>query len=154
MISCNEIVGYLKPPICPQDIIPPIFLRQTMDTVGPALLLVIYNCLSTASFPNSLKCAMVTPYLKKRPFFNFVPISNLPFISKILENVVLTQVQSYLTVNLVHEMFQSGFKALHSTESALLRDSSYIFIETDSVKSMALVLVDLSAAFDLVDDDD
>ncbi len=51
-------------------------------------------------------------------------------------------------------MFQSGFKALHSTESALLRDSSYIFTETDSVKSMALVLVDLSAAFDLVDDDD
>ncbi len=63
----------------------------------------------------------------------------------------MTQLQSYLTANSVHEMFQSGFKALHSTESALLRVSSDIFIETDSGKSMALVLLDLSAAFDLVD---
>ncbi|KAI2656143.1 hypothetical protein H4Q32_012980 [Labeo rohita] len=44
------------------------------------------------------------------------------------------------------------FLALHSTESsALLRISSDIFTETDSGKSMALLLLDLSAVFDLVD---
>ncbi len=37
---------------------------------------------------------------------------------------------------------------LYSTESALLRVSSEIFTGTDSGKSMALVLLDLSAAFD------
>ncbi len=134
LISCNEIVGHLKPTICPQDIIPPLFLRQIMDTVGSGLLLVINKCLSTGSFPNSLKCAVVTPYLKKpnldpSSFSNFRPISNLPFISKILEKIVLTQLQSYLTANSVHEMFQSGFKALHSTESALLRVSSDILLK-------------------------
>lgn len=40
-------------------------------------------------------------------------------------------------------MFQSGLKALHSTETALLRVSSDIFTETDYGKSMALVLLDL-----------
>lgn len=44
-----------------------------------------------------------------------------------------------------------GFKALHSTESALSRVSSDIFTETDAVKSMALVLLNRSAAFDLFD---
>lgn len=154
--TCNEIVGHLKPTICPQDIIPPSFLRQIMDTVGPGLLLLINKCLSTGSFPNSLKVAVVTPYLKKTnldpsTLSNYRPISNLPFISKILERVVLIQLQSYLSANSLHETFQSGFKALHSTESALLRVSSDIFTETDSGKSMALVLLDLSSAFDLVD---
>ncbi len=65
-----------------------------MDTVGSGLLLIINKCLSTGSFPNSLKCAVVMPYLKKKQvpsyFSNFRPISNLPFISKIIEKVVLT----------------------------------------------------------------
>lgn len=47
-------------------------------------------------------------------------------------------------------MFQSGFKALHITQYwiSISRD---IFTETDSGKSMALVLLDLSSVFDLVD---
>jgi len=120
-----------------------------MATVGPGLLLLINKCLPTGSFPSSLKVAVVTLYLKKNnldpsELCNFRPISNLPFISKIIERVVLIQLQSYLSVNSLHEIFQSGFKALHSTESALLRVSSDIFTATDSRKSLALVLLDIS----------
>jgi len=68
---------------------------------------------------------------------NFRPISNLPLISKIIEKVALTQLQSYLAVNSLHETFQSVFKALHSTETALLEVSRNIFTETG--KSIALV---------------
>lgn len=78
--------------------------------------------------------------------FSLIFISNLP--SKILEKVVLTLLQTYLTLNSVHEKFQSGFRA---EQSGLLRVSSYIFTETDSGKSMPLVLLDLSSAFDLID---
>lgn len=78
-------------------------------------------------------------------------ISNLPFISKIKEKVVLAQLQSFLTDNSINEVFQSGFKALYSTELALLRVLSDIFLTTDSGKPMALVLLDLSAAFDSVE---
>ncbi len=42
LISWNEIVGHLKPTICPQDTIPPLFLRQIMET----LVLVCYWLLS------------------------------------------------------------------------------------------------------------
>ena len=51
----------------------------------------------------------------------------------------------------VLEVFQSGFKSLHSTESALLRVFNYIFLATDSGDRVILVLLDLTAAFDTVD---
>ncbi len=47
--------------------------------------------------------------------------SILPFISKVLEKIVFFQLQSFLAVNNLFEHFQSGFKAPHSTESALLK---------------------------------
>lgn len=68
-----------------------------------------------------------------------------------MEKVVLAQLQSFMLNNSINEVFQSGFKALHSTESALLRVLNDIYLTTDSGKQMALVLLDLSAAFDLVD---
>lgn len=65
--------------------------------------------------------------------------------------MVVNQLQSYLTINSISEKFQSGFKSCHSTESALLRVLNDIMLITDTGRSMALVLLDLSSAFDLVD---
>ncbi len=58
---------------------------------------------------------------------NYQPISKLPFLSKILEKVVLSQLASYLDMNAVINMFQSDFRSLHSTESALLKVFNDIF---------------------------
>ena len=50
-------------------------------------------------------------------------------------------------------MFQSGFRKNHSTETALLKvlDDSKSKVNLDSNKPLVLVLLDLSAAFDIVD---
>ncbi len=48
-------------------------------------------------------------------------------------------------------MCVSGFKSVHSTESALLRVLNDIYITTDSGDSVVLILLDLLAAFDTVD---
>ncbi len=82
---------------------------------------------------------------------NFRPISKLPFLSKVLEKVVVIQLQTFLRNNSVLEVFQSGFRALHSTESALLKVHNDILLTLDSGASAILVLLDLSAAFDTVD---
>lgn len=91
-----------------------------------------------------------SPYLKKTGLdsgvlANFRPISQLPFMSKILEKVVYAQLMSFLDDLL--EVFQSGFKTLHSTESALLRGFNNILLANDSGEHV-LVLLDLTAAFD------
>ncbi len=114
------------------------------------------KCLCTGSVPTAFKVATVTPILKKPSLDssvlnNFCPISVLPFISKILEKIVFDQLQSFLSCNGISEMFQSGFKSVHSTETALLRVLNDIFLSTDSGDSVVLVLLDLSAAFDTVD---
>lgn len=70
---------------------------------------------------------------------------------KILEKVVHYQLSQYLVENDISEQFQSGFKALHSAESALLKVSNYILLSTDSGKFVVLVLLDLPAVFDTVD---
>ncbi len=106
--------------------------------------------------PDCLKHASVTPLLKKQnidvsDLGNFRPISNLPFISKILERVVFTQLHSFLKFNSLYETFQSGFRKLHSTESALLKVTNDIMLATDNGSAVALVLLDLSSAFDMVD---
>ncbi len=73
------------------------------------------------------------------------------FMSKILEKVVLAQLQVYLRSNQIYEIFQSGFRKLHSTETALLKVYNDILMSTDAGNAVALVLLDLSSAFDLVD---
>lgn len=81
---------------------------------------------------------------------NFRPISKLPFMSKILEKVVYAQHMSFVDDHNVLEVFQSGFKTLHSTESALLRGFNDILLANDSGEHV-LVLLDLTAAFDSMD---
>ncbi len=61
------------------------------------------------------------------------------------------QLQPFLNHNCITEIFQSGFKSAHSTETALLRVLNDILLATDSGDSVILVLLDLSAAFDTVD---
>ena len=103
-----------------------------------------------------LKHAFVQPLLKKHNLDvncrkNYCPISKLPFISKILEKAILSQVLPFLNSANVLEPFQSGFKACHSTETALLKVSNDLLLMLDTDGTTILVLLDLSAALDTVD---
>uniref|UniRef100_A0A4W5LB64 Reverse transcriptase domain-containing protein n=1 Tax=Hucho hucho TaxID=62062 RepID=A0A4W5LB64_9TELE len=114
------------------------------------------NCsLASGVVPADLKMAAVTPILKKSGLDhlnmgNYRPISNLPFLSKVLERVVASQLRSHLDINGLFEPFQSGFRPAHSTETALLRVVNDILLSMDAGLINILMLLDLSAAFDTV----
>ena len=61
------------------------------------------------------------------------------------------QVNDHLNANGLVEIFQSAYKVGHSTESALLWVQNDILHSIDDGKSVLLLMLDLSAAFDTVD---
>ena len=76
-----------------------------------------------------MKSAIVTPIPKARNLKgpeaellkNYRPVTNLPFCSKVLERVVADQLTQHMSEYQLHDPFQSAYKKLHGTETALVR---------------------------------
>ena len=117
---------------------------------------IINLCFSSGIFPASFKAAAVKPILKT-PCLNseilkkFRLVSNIPFLSKLIEIVIARRLFAHLEDNGIMEKFQSAYKAKHSTETALLRVYNDVMLCIDQGKGCILVLLYLSAAFDTVE---
>ena len=72
-------------------------------------------------------------------------------VSKIIEKVVAVRLNRYLEENNLTEPLQSAYKQYHSCETALVRVQNDILLSIDNQQCVALLLLDLSAAFDTVD---
>ena len=77
-------------------------------------------------------------------------MSNLPFVSKVLERAVAAQPQQYLNCNDLHASTQSAYGKCHNTETALIRVSNDLLRGLDRCQEAILLLLDLSAAFDTI----
>ena len=82
---------------------------------------------------------------------NYRPVSNLPFVSKIVEKVVASRLNTHMAQNSILEPSQSAYRKHHSTETALLRVQNDILQAIDMKKCVMLLLLDLSDAFDTID---
>ena len=143
---------------CFLDPIPTTLLKECLDCLLPRLEKIVNASLSTSTVPQSLKAASVTPLLKKTgldadEFPNYRPVSNLPFLSKLIEKCVLAQLDTHMKTNNLQEQHQSAYRTNHSTETALLKITNDLLCEMDKSKCSILIMLDQSAAFDTVNQD-
>jgi hypothetical protein len=141
---------------CLLDIIPTSLLKECFDILGPTITSLVNLSLSSGTFPTSFAHALVQPLLKKQSLApdelsNYRPISNLTFLSKVLERVVKKRLDSHLASNSLFVPFQSAYRKFNSTETALLTVHDHVIGSMDQGKVTALIMLDLSAAFDTID---
>jgi hypothetical protein len=152
----RKLILASPPTNSPGDPIPTSLLISCIDAICPIITDIVNLSLKSGSFPSACKIASVTPLLKKTnlepdDLKNYRPISNLSFLSKVIERVVSAQLTSHLTTNNLFNSNQSAYRKFHSTETALLSVQNDLLISMDNGLSSALLLLDLSAAFDTVD---
>ena len=151
-----KIINSASAKSCELDPFPTTLLYENLDILLPTITNIINTFLTTGIVPPDLKTAIVKPLLKKPSLDknllkNYRPISNLPFLSKILEKVVLHKLLSHLQENNLSNPFQSAYRAGCSTETVLLRIVNDILSALDNDNISVLLLLDLSAAFDTLD---
>ena len=108
-----------------------------LPTLLPTITKIITISLETGTVPHSMKKAIVSPLLKKLTLdkdvlknYRYRPVSNLPFISKILEKIVSSRLLDHIESNNLGEPLQSAYKRHHGTETALLKIQSNLLLAT------------------------
>ena len=138
------------------DPIPSKLLVECLDYILPSLTDPFKSSLASGIFPQCFKSALVTPILKKRcldhnDLNNYRPVSNLCFIAKILEKLVLFQVSSYLNSHNLYNACQSAYRPGHSTEIALPKVVNDLFLSLRKGNISVLALLDFFSAYDTID---
>ena len=145
---------------CDLDPLPTALLKLCLPELSATLLSIINHSLDIGVVPSHFKNARVTPVRKSRAtssddVSNYRPISQLPFISKVLERVVSNRIRPHLEEYHLFDKYQSAYREAHSTETALLRLRVHHDITSalDKGSTVAVVMLDQSAAFDVIDHD-
>ena len=106
------------------DIVSARLLRECFDLICDCLALIFNRSIETSIFPDEWKSARITPLYKKfgnrRDPSNYSPISIIPVVAKVFEQIVYDQLYRYLTENKLLCCYQSAFRILHSTVTALI----------------------------------
>ena len=119
--SCSGTASETRSQLDPA---PTSVLKHSIEALAPAITSIVNAFLLSGVFPSSLKKGVIHPSIKKlsldrEAYPSYRPITNVAFLSKILERVAATQTLNYLIPNGLLAKFQSAYRCFHSTETLL-----------------------------------
>ena len=149
------IIKQMKTKSCELDDIPTNILKQMLPWVIKLITKIVNMSLEEGVFCTNWKLAVVRLLLKKIGLelikSNYRPVSNLPFISKVVERCMLLQLSRHCDDFNLQPDYQSAYRENYSCETAVLRISHNILWAFEKQSITSLVAIDLSAAFNTVD---
>ena len=164
MTSCHDLKGWRQQRLISNaacksselDPVPTWVIQKFAVELSPFIAVLFNASMSGGYFPASQKIASITPILKKPSLDpldlgNYRPISNLTFLSKLLERAAYEQIVGYMECHHLLPPLQSAYQKHRSTETATIKVMSDIYRAADAGLVTLLGLLDLSAAFDTVD---
>ena len=141
----------------PEDPVPSLLLSSNIETFAPFWLEIVNLSLAVGSMSN-LKSAVLSPLIKELGslvdtdnYKNYRPVSNLVFVSKLIERVVQKRLEQHMISNRLHSDKNYAYRSKHATEHLLLKVVNDLYLSFDKNIPSVVVLLDLSAAFDTVD---
>ena len=157
-INCMErrkIILGSKPTTCWTDPIPSAFMKENLDMLLPVLLRIINHSITMGSFNKLWKLSTIVPLQKKKvgsdkSLANYRLVNNLLFLSKIVEKVILNQLQSHINEHLLLSSRLCAYRPGYSMELAILKITNDVLHGMDLQCVTPLVAIDLSAAFNTV----
>ena len=129
-------------------------VKLAADLIDRPLHHIITLSIMQNKFPRSWKYSKVIPLHKKECKLerqNYRPVAILSPLSKILEKIVYEQLYEYLTKNKIFDPNLHGYRQHRSTQTALMVMYDRWVKAAAAGQVSGAVLLDLSAAFDLVD---
>ena len=156
--SVKECIGRLNKTHCQSDPINISKITKAYESAVPFVAQLVNQYFIDCVFVESEKLALLRSQLKRAGLDNedkknYRPISNLTFLSKIVERIIFDQLYTFMEQAGILTKYQSAYRELHSTETALCKIYNDLVTATCSGKTSLLVLLDLSAAFDTIDHD-
>ena len=152
----TDIVIHSNNKHCSLDPIPTSLAKRMIHLLAAPITMIVNKSFTSGTVPTAMKSALIRPSLKKpcldpEDRKNYRPVSNLSYISKIMEKAVNTRLDAHLEDNLLLDEHQSAYRIGHSTETLLLKMHDDILGALDQGKATLLVMIDISAAFDVVE---
>ena len=153
----EEIVKECGIKCSPADILPQPLYEENITSLLPVITQLVNLSLSSGSL-DGVKLADIIPLIKdgkldSNLLKNYRPVSNLTFLGKLIERVVLKRLEDHLAKNNLNCPDQYAYKKHHSTETLLIKLTNDLLIAADNKSATVVMLLDLSAAFDTVDHD-
>ena len=152
----TNIIKAMSKKHCELDPIPTGMLVKHLPQLLPVVSDIVNGSLQKGLFPDAMKKSLIRPSYKKKDnpdpevLNNYRPVSNLSFLSKVIEKCVALQITKHLEENDLLPRVQSAYRQNHSTETTLAKVVDDLLLITDSNSKAILVLLDLSAAFDTI----